>query len=114
MNLDFQQINHNYILRVVIFSVFLFKEHRKTESIYLQQILNFLRKKLGYAIDLQIECGPKFTKDVQRDLFINNILNDIEFEHMNLIVVEFKTPLKSVTLQINLNDEEKYEQYLYS
>lgn len=78
-------------------------------------ISNFLRRKIGYSIDLKIECGPKFSIEDQRDLVIDNLLNSEEsFDHMNLIVAQFKTPLKEVNIQIDLNQEEKYESYLYS
>ena len=114
MKLDVQQINHNYITRMVIFSIFLFKKYRKEETAYHQMINNFLRRKIGYSIDLKIECGPKFSLEDQRELVIENILNDEEFDHMNLVVAQFKTALKEVNIQIDLNQEEKYENYLYS
>jgi hypothetical protein len=99
---------------MVIFSIFLFKKYRKEENVYNQMINNFLRRKIGYSIDLKIECGPKFSLEDQRELVIENILNDEDFDHMNLIVAQFKTALKEVNMQINLNKEEKYEHYLYS
>lgn len=77
-------------------------------------ITNFLRRKVGYKIDLKIECGPKFSLEDQRELVIENLLNDEEFDHMNLVVATFKTALKEVNIQIDLNKEEKYEHYLYS
>ena len=114
MKLDVQQINHNYITRMVIFSIFLFKKYRKEENVYNQMINSFLRRKIGYSIDLKIECGPKFSLEDQRELVIENILNDEDFDHMNLIVAQFKTALKEVNMQVDLNKEEKYEHYLYS
>jgi hypothetical protein len=50
----------------------------------------------------------------QRDLVIDSLINDDDLNFMNLVVVEFKTGFKSVNLQIDLNEEDKYEQYLYS
>jgi len=114
MKLDVQQINHNHITRMVIFSIFLFKKYRKEENVYYQMINNFLRRKVGYSIDLKIECGPKFSIEDQRELVIDNLLNQEEFDHMNLVVAQFKTALKEVNIQIDLNQEEKYESYLYS
>jgi len=114
VKLDVQQINHNYITRMVIFSIFLFKKYRKEENVYNQMINNFLRRKIGYSIDLKIECGPKFSLEDQRELVIENILNDEDFDHMNLVVAQFKTALKQVNMQVDLNKEEKYEHYLYS
>jgi hypothetical protein len=99
---------------MVIFSIFLFKKYRKEENVYNQMINNFLRRKIGYSIDLKIECGPKFSLEDQRELVIENILNDEDFDHMNLVVAQFKTALKEVNMQVDLNKEEKYEHYLYS
>ena len=115
MKLDAQIINHNYVTRMVVFSIFLFKNYRKEEAVYFQMINNFLKKKIGYKIDLSIECGPKFALEDSRDILIENILNDDDdFDHMNLVVATFKTALKEVNMQIDLNKEDKYENYLYS
>ena len=77
-------------------------------------INNFLRRKVGYQIHLKIEVGPKMSLQDQRDLVIDSLINDDDLNFMNLVVVEFKTGFKSVNLQIDLNEEDKYEQYLYS
>jgi len=114
VKLDAQEIKHNYIVRMVIFSVFLFKKYRKEENVYRQMIVNFLRKKVGYSIELSLECGPKIPKQEQRDNLIDGILNDEEIIYLNLVVVEFRTSYKSVSLQIDLNQEDKYDQYLYA
>jgi hypothetical protein len=115
VKLDAQIINHNYVTRMVVFSIFLFKNYRKEEAVYFQMINNFLKKKIGYKIDLSIECGPKLALEDSRDILIENILNDDDdFDHMNLVVATFKTALKEVNMQIDLNKEDKYENYLYS
>jgi hypothetical protein len=71
MRLDVQKINHNYVTRMVIFSVFLFKNYRKEETAYHQMILNFVRRKVGFNIDLKIEVGPKLTIQDQRESVID-------------------------------------------
>ena len=114
MKLDVQKINHNYVTRIIIFSVFLFKNYRKDENAYFQMILNFVRRKVGYNIDLKVEVGPKLSIEDQRESVIENLLNDDNVDIMNLVVVKFKTGDKEANIQINLNDEDKYEQYLYS
>lgn len=114
MRLDVQKINHNYVTRMVIFSVFLFKNYRKEETAYHQMIVNFVRRKIGFNIDLQVEVGPKLSLQDQRESVIENLLNDDVVDIMNLVVVKFKTGDKEASIQINLNDEDKYEQYLYS
>lgn len=97
---------------MVIFSVFLFKKYRKEENIYQQMISNFLIRKVGYSIKLQLEVGPKLSLEEQREKIIEGILND-EVEYLNLVAVQFKTSLKEVNMQIDLNHEDKYEEYLY-
>lgn len=114
MKLDAQLINHNFVIRMVIFAVFLFKNYRKEELIYSGMINNFLKKKISLKINLTIECGPKLAIKDSRDILIENILNEEDFDHMNLVVATFKTGLKEVNIQIDLNREEKYENYLYS
>jgi len=114
MKLDISEINHNYITRLVIFSVFLFKNYRKNESEYQRMVSEYLRKKTRLTIDIKITCGPKYTLQEQREKSIENLLSNDEHEILNLVVIQFKTTYKEVNLQININDEEKFESYLYS
>ena len=114
MKLDFQEVNHNHITRIVIFAIFLYKESRKHENVYAQSVRSFLKKRIPYDIDLRLEVGPKMSLDDQRDNAIDLIFGDSDKPVLNLIVVQFKTGHKEVTLQIDLNQEEKYESYLYS
>jgi hypothetical protein len=116
LKLDYQEILHNYVTRIVVFAIFLFKEQRRQENVYRESVRVFINRRLRTDIDLTLEVGPKLTLEDQRDLQIESILNNFdETKFLNLVVVEFKTGYKErVTLQINLNEEEKYESYLYS
>lgn len=114
MKMDIGEINHHYIIRLVIFSVFMFKRARKDEKFYALQIQNFLKKKLKYDLNVKIECGPKISIEENRDQVLENILNDEDYKFFHLVTVEFKTSFGEVNLQIDISDEEKYEQYLYS
>ena len=114
MKFDVQEINHHYITRLVIFAVFLFKENRKSDAAYLEQIRVFVKRRTQYDIGLSVDVGPKMSLDEQRDNAIEQILNDTEDGIMNLVVVKFKTGWEEVTIQIYINQEEKYESYLYS
>lgn len=115
MELDYQKIYHNFITRLVIFSVFLYKDLRREEEIYNQAVLSFLKKRIPHDINLYLEVGPKMTKEEERDLAISIILdNEEEKGILNLVVIKFKTGLKEVTLQVDLDKEEKYENYLYN
>lgn len=114
MKLDVQEINHHYITRLVIFAVFLFKETRKQESVYIESIRTFVRRRVHYDIGLSVDVGPKMSIDEQRDTTIDQILNNGDKGILNLIVVKFKTGWEEVSIQIDLNQEEKYESYMYS
>lgn len=116
MKLDYQEIHHHYITRLVVFAIFLFREQRRQENVYRQSVINFIKRRIRYDIELTLEVGPKLALEDQRDMQIDSILYDFdESKFLNLVVVEFKTGFKErITLQINLNDEERYESYLYS
>lgn len=116
MKLDYQEIHHHYITRLVVFAIFLFREQRRQENVYRQSVITFIKRRIRYDIELTLEVGPKLALEDQRDMQIDSILYDFdESKFLNLVVVEFKTGFKErITLQINLNDEERYESYLYS
>lgn len=78
-------------------------------------IKNFLKKRVHFDIELSIEVGPKMSLEDQREKRIEALFNDeFDSDFLNLVVVQFRTGEKSVTLQIDLNNEDKYEHYLYS
>lgn len=115
MKFDYQEIHSNYVTRLVIFSVFLFKETRKQEHVFQESVRGFLKKRLHYDIDFSLEVGPKVTKDEHREMAIDAILNNNEdLEVLNLVQVRFKTGFKDINLQIDLNQELKYESIIYS
>lgn len=116
MKLDYQEIHHHYITRLVVFAIFLFREQRRQENVYRQSVITFIKRRIRYDIELTLEVGPKLALEDQRDMQIDSILYDFdESKFLNLVVVEFKTGFKErITVQINLNDEERYESYLYS
>lgn len=114
MNLDYQKIKDNYILRLVVFSVFLFKDFRRHEIQFNDQIKRFIEKRIGKEIQLEIEIGPKMTQDEYRDNALDIILNDKEVGILNLISVKFNTGSKEINMLIDIDDWEKYENYLYS
>lgn len=116
MDLDYQKIHHNFITRIVIFSVFLYKNLRRQENVYENSIRSFLRKRISQDIEFSLEVGPKMPKDEMRNSLIDSIFDpDSEGETLfYLVQVRFKTSLMDVNMQIDLNSEDKYEDYLYS
>ena len=56
----------------------------------------------------------KLDKEDEREILLEEILNGVESDYLSIVTVTFSTPLKEVTMNIDLSDEEKYEHYLYS
>jgi hypothetical protein len=114
MKLDMNEIYHNYIVRVVIFALFTFKRQIRQPNVYKISVITFTIKRLPWKINLVIDTGLKLNKEDEREILLNEILEGIETDYLSTVVVTFVTPLKEVTMSIDLSDEEKYEHYLYS
>ncbi len=114
MKLDMNEIYHNYIVRVVVFALFTFKRQIKQPNVYKMSVIAFTIKRLPWKINLVIDTGLKLDKEDEREILLNELLEGIETDYLSTVVVTFVTPLKEVTMSIDLSDEEKYEHYLYS
>ena len=114
MKLDMNEVYHNYIVRVVIFALFTFKRQIRQPNVYKLSVIAFTIKRLPWKINLVIDTGLKLDKEDEREILLNEILEGIETDYLSTVVVTFVTPLKEVTMSIDLSDEEKYEHYLYS
>lgn len=114
MKLDINEIYHNYIIKVVIFALFLYKRQIRQPNVYKISVIRFTIKRLPWKINLVIDTGIKLDKEDERDLIIDEILNGIESDYLSTVTVTFTTPLKETTMLIDLSDEKKYEEYLYS
>ena len=108
------EIYHNYIVRVVVFALFTFKRQIRQPNAYKVSVIKFTIKRLPWKINLIIDTGIKLDKEDERDLIIDEILNGIESDYLTTVTVTFTTPLKETTMLIDLSDESKYEEYLYS
>jgi hypothetical protein len=113
MKLDINEINHQYIYKVVLFAIFLFKRQIRQPTIYKMSVIKFVNKRIPWKINLNIITPQKLAVDEEREILLNEILDGIESDYMSIVEVSFKTPLKSVSLTIDLKDEKKYEQFLY-
>ena len=114
MKLDINEIYHNYIVRVVIFALFLHKAQIRQPNVYKISVITFTIKRLPWKINLVIDTGLKLDKEDEREILLEEILNGVESDYLSIVTVTFSTPLKEVTMNIDLSDEEKYSHYLYS
>ncbi len=114
MKLDINEVYHNYIVRIVIFALFTFKRQIRQPNIYKISVIKFTIKRLPWKINLVIDTGLKLDKEDEREILLEEILNGVESDYLSIVTVTFSTPLKEVTMNIDLSDERKYEEYLYS
>ena len=114
MKLDINEVYHNYIVRIVIFALFTFKRQIRQPNIYKISVIKFTIKRLPWKINLVIDTGLKLDKEDEREILLEELLNGVESDYLSIVTVTFSTPLKEVTMNIDLSDEEKYSHYLYS
>jgi hypothetical protein len=114
MKLDINEVYHNYIVRIVVFALFTFKRQIRQPNVYKISVITFTIKRLPWKINLVIDTGLKLDKEDEREILLNELLEGIETDYLSTVVVTFVTPLKEVTMSIDLSDEEKYSHYLYS
>lgn len=114
MKLDINEIYHNYIVRIVIFALFTFKRQIRQPNVYKISVITFTIKRLPWKINLVIDTGLKLDKEDEREILLNELLEGIETDYLSTVTVTFTTPLKEVTMSIDLSDEDKYQEYLYS
>jgi hypothetical protein len=113
MKLDISEVYHQYITKVVIFALFTFKGQIRQSNVYKMSVLGFVKRRLPWKINLIIDTGDRLSKEDERELMLDNILDNIESDYMMMVTVKFKTPKKETTMEIDLSDESKYEEYLY-
>jgi len=94
--------------------VFLYKSDIRKPDIYKENIILFVKKRVGWKISLVIDTGKRLSKQEERSLFLDEILNDIKTDYMSSIMVSFTTPLKRVIMLVDLKQQEKYEKFIYS
>ena len=114
MKLDINEIYHQYIIKVVIFSVFLYRRQIRQPNVFKLSVLGFTKKRLPWKINLKIDTGLKLDKEDEREILLEEILNGVESDYLSFVTVTFTTPLKETTIEIDLKDEEKYQSFLYN
>jgi hypothetical protein len=113
MKLDINEINHNHIVKVVIFALFMYKRQIRNTPMYRISVLKFIKARIPWKIDLLIETEEKLDKLQEREIILAELLDGLKSDYLTKINVTFTTPLKTVTMEIDLNDEKKYEKFLY-
>jgi hypothetical protein len=113
MKLDINEVYHNYIVRVVIFGLFTYKRIIRQPNVYKQSVFSFVKKRLAWKINLTIDTGPQMSKDEEREIVLNEILEGVESDYLTKVTVTFTTPLREVTIEVDLKDEDKYQNFLY-
>lgn len=114
MKLDINEVYHQYITKVVIFAIFLFKRQIRQPNVYKMSVQTYVNKRLPWKINLRIDAGERLNKEDERDLLLDELLNGVESDYLSYVLITFSTPLKETIMEINIKDEKKYEKFLYS
>ena len=113
MKLEINEIYHNYIIRIVIFSLFSHKGLIRQPQVYKQSIHSFIKKRIPWKINLKIDTGTNIPLQEEREMLIDELLDGVENKLMKKVIVTFTTPLKEITIEVDLRNESKYERFLY-
>jgi hypothetical protein len=113
MKLDINEVYHQYITKIVIFALFLFKRQIRQPNVYKQSVLTYVNKRLPWKIHLKIDTGTRLNKEEEREILLEELLNGVETDYLSFVLVTFDTPLKQTVMEINLKEEAKYEKFIY-
>lgn len=113
MKLDINEVYHQYITKVVIFAIFLFKRQIRQPNVYNMSVQTYVNKRLPWKINLRIDAGERLNKEDERDLLLDELLNGVENDYLSYVLITFSTPLKETIMEINIKDEKKYEKFIY-
>lgn len=113
MKLDINEIYHNYIIRVVIFALFTFKNQIRQPNVYKMSVQAFVKRRLPWQINLYIDTGITMSKGEEREVLLNELLEGVESNYLSVVTVSFTTPVKETTIEVDLKDEDKYQNFLY-
>ena len=112
MKLEINELYHNYIIRMVIFALFLYRSDYRKFDTYKTNVSNFLTKRVPWKIDLYLDRDIKTTYE-ERFIIIEELISGNKSDYMNLLEVHVKTPIKEVKMVIDFRKKDEYEKYLY-
>lgn len=110
---NINKIYHQYIKRVVIFAVFLYKNKIRNKEEYEKLVFEFVKKRIFWEINLKVDLDQRLPEKEERKLILDNLLRNIENDYPIKVEISFRSPLKETILLINLHEEEKYEKFIY-
>jgi len=85
----------------------------RTPNAYKLAVQSFIKKRIPWKINLIIDTGIKLEKNDEREILLNELLDGVESDYLSTVTITFTTPLKEITLEIDLKDEKKYQEFLY-
>lgn len=110
MKLDINEIYHQYIIRMIVFSLFLYKGQIRQPGVYKQSIYSFLKRRVPWSINLRIDFDS-LSKEDNREVLLEDLFNGVKYEPK--IRISFTSPLKDTTMDIDISKESKYQEFLY-
>lgn len=114
MKLDINEVYHQYITKILIFSVFTFRNLIRNPEVFKKSVHSFTKKRIPWKINLRIDTGIKLETETERDIILEELLNGVETDYMSVVTIIYTTPLKETTIEIDLRDEDKYRKFIYS
>lgn len=110
MELNIQKIKENYITRLVVFSIFLYKGMYNQLTAYNVAVTQFLDAKLGYHIDIILIIDQKDKSELREEV-LKELLDN--YHSYKIVRIDYSINNVNKSIIIDLNDEERYGNYLY-
>lgn len=109
MKLDISQIKINYLVRIIVLAAFTFKNEFRSIEKYQNLVQNFINNKFG---DIKIKIiSPNISDEQWRESILDEILFNKESDRLVEIIFSIFSNEKRII--IDLNNESKYELFLY-
>ena len=113
MKLEINEIYHQYIIRVIIFALFLYKRQIRQPNVYKLSVMSFVEKRIPWKIHLRVDTGLHLNKEDEREILLDELFNGVESDLISKVTISFTSPLKETTMEIDLKNEKKYSKFLY-
>lgn len=115
MKHNINEINHNFIIKMVIFSLFLFKRHLRDPEVYNDYVNTFIKKRIIW--DIEFYMKPIIVdKAKDRESILNYYINGDKSwmdSQIHIVSISFKTPMRFCKMDIDMRNELEYEKFIY-